>query len=71
MKKNAIGHMMLPKESADSWLRRSHLLPKLLCLLSAIVIWLVIVNLLPTEPHDTNQPSTVQLQVVATDPLDI
>lgn len=71
MKKNAIGHMMLPKESAASWLRRSHLLPKLLCLLSAIVIWLVIVNLLPTEPHDTNQPSTVQLQVVATDPLDI
>ena len=71
MKKNAIGHMMLPKESAASWLRRSHLLPKLLCLLSAIVIWLVIVNLLPTETHDTNQPSTVQLQVVATDPLDI
>lgn len=71
MKKNAIGHMMLPKESAASWLRRSHLLPKILCLLSAIVIWLVIVNLLPTEPHDTNQPSTVQLQVVATDPLDI
>ena len=71
MKKNAIGHMMLPKESAASWLRRSHLLPKLLCLLSAIVIWLVIVNLLPTEPHDTNQPSTVQLQAVATDPLDI
>ena len=71
MKKNAIGHMMLPKESAASWLRRSHLLPKLLCLLSAIVIWLVIVNLLPTETHDTNQPSTGQLQVVATDPLDI
>ena len=71
MKKNAIGHMMLPKESAASWLRRSHLLPKLLCLLSAIVIWLVLVNLLPTEPHDTKQPSTVQLQVVATDPLDI
>ena len=70
MKKNAVGHMMLPKESATSWLRRSHILPKLLCLLSAIVIWLVIVNLLPTEQHDANQQSIVQLQDVAADSFD-
>ena len=49
MKKNAVGHMMMPKESAASFLRRSHILPKLLCLLVAIVIWLCIVNLLPAD----------------------
>ena len=70
MKKNAVGHMMMPKESAASFLRRSHIRPKLLCLLVAIVIWLCIVNLLPADVRgDQEQPSD-QLQDVLRAPLD-
>ena len=70
MKKNAIGHMMLPKESATSFLRRGHILPKLLCLLSAIVIWLLIVNLMPTDQPSNNDQSIYQLQDIASDSFD-
>ena len=44
MKKNAIGHMTAPKESVGRRIRRWDILPRLLCLLIAIVLWLVIVN---------------------------
>ena len=71
MKKNAVGHMMLPKENATSFLRRSHILPKLLCLLSAIVIWLLIVNLAPTDHRNDNNPSIYQLQDAASDSFDL
>lgn len=43
--KNALGHMSLKKESANSRVRRLRILPKLFCLLLAILIWLLVVNL--------------------------
>ena len=45
MKKNIVGHMMLRKETAANRFRRSRILPKLLCLLVAVAVWLLIVNL--------------------------
>ena len=42
MKKNAIGHMDPKKESAVSWFQRWHILPKFLCLLLALLIWLIV-----------------------------
>lgn len=43
--KNALGHMSLKKESTESRVRRLRILPKLLCLVIAILIWLLVVNL--------------------------
>lgn len=44
-KKDVIGHMTAPKKSRVPFLKRIQLLPLLLCLLAAIVIWLFVVNL--------------------------
>lgn len=44
-KKNVIGHMTVPRERSASWLRRTHLIPRVICLLLAVVIWLAVVNL--------------------------
>lgn len=44
-KKNVIGHMTAPKEGKIHFLKRIQLLPLLLCLLAAIIIWLFVVNL--------------------------
>lgn len=41
-KKNVIGHMMLPEESKMGWIRRSALIPRLLCLLLAVLLWLIV-----------------------------
>lgn len=43
-KKNIIGHMAAPQESAGGRLRGMALLPRALCLLLAILIWLVVVQ---------------------------
>ena len=44
-KRNVVGHMMMPRESAGSWFRRWQILPRLLCLVLAIIVWLAVVNL--------------------------
>ncbi|MBE6553682.1 MAG: hypothetical protein E7666_04995 [Ruminococcaceae bacterium] len=49
MKKNVVGHMVAAKEPVTARVRRWHLFPKLLCLLLALLIWLVVVNF---EKHD-------------------
>ena len=43
--KNALGHMSLKKESVGNRVRRWRILPKLLCLLVAVLVWLLVVNL--------------------------
>lgn len=45
MKKNVIGHMMASKEPVAARLRRWNVLPKLFCLLLALVIWLAVTEL--------------------------
>ena len=49
MKKNVVGHMMKPRESAGSVFRSLHITARLLCLLLALAIWLLVVNLIPNE----------------------
>ncbi|MBQ5833887.1 MAG: hypothetical protein IIW36_03655 [Clostridia bacterium] len=44
MKKNVVGHMMAPKETARNRFRRWGVLPRLFCLLLAMVLWLLIFN---------------------------
>lgn len=44
-KKDVIGHMTAPKEGKIHFLKRIQLVPLLLCLLAAIIIWLFVVNL--------------------------
>lgn len=57
MKKNVVGHMMKPRESAGSIFRSLHLPARLICLLLALAIWLLVVNLNPNERQDqTNDP---------------
>ncbi|MBQ9132614.1 MAG: hypothetical protein IJX62_09130 [Clostridia bacterium] len=61
MKKNVIGHMTAPKESVSGRLRRWNILPKLLCLLVALALWLVIVatqSVNDRQPQDTGADNT-------------
>jgi YbbR domain-containing protein len=44
VKKNVIGHMMAERETFAAKLRRSRIIPKLICLLLALLIWLAVVN---------------------------
>ena len=56
MKKNIVGHMTKPKESAGSFLRSLNILPRVICLLLALAIWLLIVNINPSDKNgDTDQ----------------
>lgn len=43
-KKEIIVHMTAPKETRVGFLKRIQLLPALICLLAAVVIWLFVVN---------------------------
>ena len=43
-KKNVIGHMAVSKSREHRWDRRIGLIPRLICLLLAILIWLFVVN---------------------------
>ena len=45
MKKDVVGHMMAPKVSKKTKLKRLNLFSRFLCLLIAIVVWLLVVNL--------------------------
>ena len=54
MKKNAIGHMAAPKETAGSRIRRWNIIPRLLCLLLAVFLWLVIVNVKNSRDVETD-----------------
>lgn len=46
MKKNVIaGHMNPPKKGFGAFLKRLTIIPFLLCIILAIILWLVVVNL--------------------------
>ena len=61
-KKNVVGHMVASKTASKNWFRRLKLLPRLVCLLVAVVIWLLIVNLIGAGnseiPEEPNLPIT-------------
>ena len=57
-KKTVIGHMEASKEHSVGWFRRLGILPRLICLLLAVLIWLVVVNVTADallEPVDSNE----------------
>ena len=45
MKKNVVGHMMSPKISKKTRLKRLDLFSRFLCLLIALIVWLLVVNI--------------------------
>ena len=45
MKKNAVGRVLMHKESAGKRIGSLHLLARFFCLLFALVIWLAVTNL--------------------------
>lgn len=44
-KKKIVGHMMAPEESVVSRVRRWQILPRFWCLVLALLLWLVVVNI--------------------------
>ena len=64
-RKNVIGHMTAPKLSAKSWIRRLDLLPRLLCILLAVVIWLLVVDLRSTANEDQPWASDAETVEIA------
>lgn len=60
-KKNVIGHMTASKNSAKGWFRKLDLLPRLLCLILAVLIWLCVGALVDSGKNEIgkNQNFTV------------
>lgn len=65
MKKNVVGHMMAAKEPVKAKLRRWDLIPRLLCLLLALLIWLLIVNLNDKNDKVSNEGSSATVETQA------
>lgn len=61
-KKNVIGHMTTSKNFSKGWFRKLNLLPRFVCLLLAVVIWLLVVALVDPgkdeAPEDPDLPIT-------------
>ncbi len=62
-KKNVIGHMTVPKESVGGWFRRWGILPRFICLVVAVLLWLLVANLLPTKAEAQEFHSSADLFV--------
>ena len=44
MKKNVIGNLIAPKQREKSFFKRWDVLPRILCLVLALIVWLLVVN---------------------------
>ena len=64
--KNTLGHYNKKKEAAENQVHRLPFLPFLICLLAAVIIWLLVVNLTNSDykkssffhPAETEQTET-------------
>ena len=56
MKKKVTGHMSAPKESFGAKLKHWKILPKLICILMALFLWLLITNLQAAQGGENNVP---------------
>jgi len=65
VKKNIVGHMMAEKETITSRIRRWNIIPKLLCLILALLIWLTVVNLDGKNDNMQNGTSETDTEWVA------
>lgn len=59
MKKNIIGHMTTPREGAIGRLKRWGIIPKIVCLLLALLVWLLIVNVTEYKTFDLKPTARV------------
>ena len=65
MKKNIVGHMMAPKVSKKTLWKRLDLIPRLLCLLLALLVWLLVANAKNDEkPADNGADQVVAWETV-------
>ncbi|MBQ9761008.1 MAG: hypothetical protein IJW16_06640 [Clostridia bacterium] len=55
MKKNIVGNMIAPKKAEKRILKRLDLVPRLLCLILALIVWLLVVNLHETKPENQTE----------------
>lgn len=56
MKKNVVGHMMATKESVSTKIHRWNIWARIVCLLLALVVWLLVANLNTAEAEEPTQP---------------
>ena len=63
MKKNVVGHMMAAKEPVAAKLRRWCILPRIICFLLALLIWLTVVNLETRYEDEQNPESGETVQI--------
>jgi hypothetical protein len=56
MKKKVTGHMTAPKETFGSKLKHWKILPKLICLLMALFLWLLITDLQNSRGQGNDAP---------------
>ena len=53
--KNVIGHMAAPKHFSKGWFRKLDLLPRFLCLLLAVMIWLCVAALVDSGKDEVGK----------------
>lgn len=64
-KKNVIGHMTTSKNFSKGWFRKLNLLPRLLCLLLAVIIWLLVVDLVNSGKDEISENPNLPITELA------
>lgn len=64
-KKNVIGHMTVSKNSNKNWFQRLNLLPRLLCLLLAVLIWLCVGALVDSGKNEIGKNQSINVSETA------
>ena len=64
-KKNVIGHMTVSKNSNKNWFQRLNLLPRLLCLLLAVLIWLCVGALVDSGKNEIGKNQSITVSETA------
>ena len=58
MKKNIVGHMLAPKSTKRARWKKLDLIPRILCLILALIVWLLVANVTATKASDLSKPDT-------------
>ena len=58
-KKNVIGHMTVSKKSTKNWFQRLDVLPRVLCLVLAVVIWLCVSALVDSGRNEIGKNTDI------------
>ena len=63
MKKNIIGHIVAPSDTRKGFFDKLDLVPRILCLLLALLIWLFVMNIY----EDVQAEPVAESEIVETD----